>query len=251
MKTRTAVLVALFSVGLSPMAMAQLGPDPAAPVETSPAASGMVDTADYVQVSALPYVFLSTEIDSPGAVGDSDASASTFSAVSPTLYFKAGWDRYVLRALVGSLTFPQLARVQGGFRLTDLLEIGPYIAGSRTMSEPEGGTTTTNSFFYFGPYARIAMGLGGAMSLETEIRLGLGMGSVVSDPPVGEKTTRDRSGFELAVSGALVINLTSNFDYTAALAIGYNTREDETAVGDVELAVTSVAVLPLGLRYRF
>jgi hypothetical protein len=256
MKRTHAVLVGLFSFGISPMAFAQLSPEPA-PAETTAGVGAVVDTADYVQISALPFIYRSQEreIKTGMASAKTDSSGSSFGAISPTLYFKAGFDRFVLRALLaGTSPLDTMGRLHGGFRLTDLLEVGAYLAGARVNGETGDTSSATTSFFYFGPYGRLAMDLGGRLSLEAEIRLGIGLGSEKSEMTVGGTTTTtevDRGGFELAVSGALVRNLTSNIDYTAMLEIGLNTFKREPGMTEDERSITSISIFPLGLRYRF
>jgi hypothetical protein len=259
MKTPLAVLVGLFSFGSASLALAQLSPDPAPPVESTSGVAPVVDTADYVQISALPFAYRSVEreVKTGTVTNKTDSSGSVFGSVSPTLYFKGGVDRLVLRALLSESESPlalPLGRLHVGFRLTDLLEIGGYLAGARVNTELDGGSSSTTSFFYFGPYARLAMDLGSRLSLESEIRLGLGTGKSETETVVGGTTstvTVDRGGFELAVNGAIVRNLTSNLDYTAMLEIALNTYKEEPGMTEDKRTITSITLIPLGLRYRF
>jgi hypothetical protein len=260
MKTPLAALVGLFSFGTASLALAQLSPDPATPAETTGVAP-VVDTADYVQISALPFAYRSyeTEVKVGTTTFKGDSSSSGFQGVSPALYFRGGFERFVARAFLGTGDFAALplGRIQGGFRLTDLLEVGLYLAGSRSETTTGTATITNNieSFYLFGPYGRLAMDLGGRLSLESEIRLGIGTGKdeTKNTPMMGATTTvtEDRSGWEVAVSGAVIRNLTSNLDYTAALEIAFNSFTQEPAMSEVKTTVTSFTLIPLGLRYRF
>lgn len=257
MKATLAALVGLFSLGSASLAMAQLDPPPAETTGVAP----VQDTADYVQISALPFAYRSyeTEVRVGATTFKGDSSSSGFLGVSPALYFRGGFDRFVARAFLAAGGFGAipLGRVHGGYRLTDLLEVGLYLAGTRT--EVTTGTTTIStdieSFYLFGPYARLAMDLGGRLSLESEIRLGIGTGKDETKltPMTGASTTTtvDRSGYELAVSAAIVRNLTSNLDYTVALEIGLNSFKEEPMTSEVTTTVTSFTLVPLGLRYRF
>ena len=255
MKATLAALVGLVSLGSASLAMAQLDPPPAETTGVAP----VQDTADYVQISGLPFVYRSVErkITTGPVTSSSDSSGSLFNAVSPTLYFKAGYERLVLRALLsessGPLAVP-MGRLHAGYRLTDLLELGGYLSGARVNNETGAMASTTSSFFYFGPYARLAMDLGGRLSLESEVRLGLGTGKAETETTVGGTTstvTVDRSGFELAVSAAIVRNLTSNIDYVALLEVGLHTYEEEPGMTEDKRTITSFTLVPLGLRYRF
>ena len=241
---------------------------PARAQETTAAAGRSFVFADYVALAALRlrYLSIAEEFKSGTMTTKGDSGGSDFDAVVQSLHFRGGIDNLIVRLSL----FEGGGGLQAGVLLADMIEVGGHLAGSRRytvdfMTSAVARTTQeqTNTRLFTGPYAIFTIPLSDMLALELEGQIGFGVGSVVNTttvtpvagPTVETKTEVDQGGITILFRGGLVVHMTDHLDYSPELVIerAANSTTSPNAAGDTEFTVTttSVAFLPLGLRFRF